>query len=71
MTNLIVADYSSSEGDSGGTITSPINSSGYVQLYGVHVAGDSTKRYYSPIEIILSELNLNRPLYLSDGTKHN
>jgi hypothetical protein len=71
MYKLVEASYSSDEGDSGGTITAPINGSGYVQLYGIHVGEDDNLGYYSPVDIILDELNLERPLLTSDGNVSN
>ncbi|AXI00558.1 hypothetical protein DV702_13000 [Sporosarcina sp. PTS2304] len=71
MTMLIEATYKSASGDSGGPVTGKINSSGYVQLLGIHVGAKGSRAYYSPVDIILTELNLSRPLYSKDGNVKN
>lgn len=71
MKGLVVATYTSADGDSGGPVTSKTNSSGYVQLFGIHVAAKSGKTYYSPVDSILTDLNLSRPLYYIDGNVKN
>lgn len=69
--DAIKTDVVSVAGDSGAAVTSPKNASGYVQIYGVHAAGSSTNSWYSPIEDVISELDLERPLYSSDGPRSN
>ncbi len=72
MYKLVKVDFISLPGDSGAPVMSPTNSSGYNQLYGILVGTDG-KSYsvYSPVDIILSELGLSRPVYHSDGTLSN
>lgn len=67
----ILATYKSKSGDSGAPITNSYSDVGEYIIYGIHSGSVysviSEKGIYSPQEAVFSELNLSRPVYLSDG----